>query len=35
VQIIGPQYGDLTCLKFAQRLEERYRAFVAPPGFDD
>lgn len=35
VQIIGPQYGDLTCLKFAQRLEERYRAFVAPPGFGD
>ena len=35
VQIIGPQYGDLTCLKFAQQLEERYRAFVAPPGFGD
>ncbi|MGH8220124.1 MAG: amidase [Steroidobacteraceae bacterium] len=35
VQIIGPEYGDLTCLNFAQRLEERYRAFVAPPGFDD
>jgi len=35
VQIIGPQYEDLTCLKFAQRLEERYRAFVAPPGFGD
>ena len=35
VQIIGPPYGDLTCLKFAQRLEERYRPFVAPPGLGD
>jgi amidase len=35
VQIIGPQYGDLTCLKLAQLLEERYRAFVPPPGFGD
>jgi amidase len=35
VQIIGPQFGDLTCLKFAQLLEERYRAFVPPPGFGD
>ncbi|HXS27679.1 MAG TPA: amidase [Steroidobacteraceae bacterium] len=35
VQIIGPQYGDLTCLKFAQLLEDHYRAFAAPPGFGD
>ncbi len=35
VQIIGPQFGDLTCLEFAQLLEERYRAFVPPPGFGD
>ncbi len=35
VQIIGPQFGDLTCLKFAQLLEDRYRAFVPPPGFAD
>jgi len=35
VQIIGPQYGDLTCLRFAQQLEERFRTFVAPPGFGD
>ncbi len=33
VQIIGPQFGDLTCLRFARLLEERYRAFVPPPGF--
>jgi len=35
VQIIGPQYEDLTCLRFARLLEERYRAFVPPPGFGD
>ena len=34
VQIIGPQYGDLTCLRFARLLEQQYRAFVPPPGFD-
>jgi amidase len=33
VQIIGPQYGDLTCLRFARLLEERYRTFVPPPAF--
>jgi amidase len=35
VQIIGPEFGDLTCLKFAQLLEEHYHAFVPPPGFED
>ncbi len=34
VQIIGPQYGDLTCLRFAKFLETRYRAFVPPPGYE-
>ncbi|MBI2993095.1 MAG: amidase [Gammaproteobacteria bacterium] len=33
VQIIGPQFGDLTCLRFARLLEENYQAFVPPPGF--
>jgi amidase len=33
VQIVGPQYGDLTCLKFAQLLEREYDAFQAPPNF--
>jgi amidase len=33
VQIIGPRHGDRTCLRFAQLLEERYRAFIPPPGF--
>jgi amidase len=32
VQIIGRQYGDLTCLRFAGLLEREYRAFVPPPG---
>ncbi len=35
VQIIGPQYGDLTCLHFAGLLERQYRAFVPPKGFGD
>lgn len=34
VQIIGPQYGDKTCLHFARLLEKEYQAFVAPPGYD-
>jgi len=34
VQIIGPQYGDLTCLRFAQLLEREYAGFVPPPGYE-
>ena len=34
VQIVGPQYGDLTCLAFAQLLEREYQGFVPPPGFE-
>ena len=33
VQIVGPQYGDLTCLAFARLLEREFQAFVAPPGY--
>ena len=33
VQIIGPQYGDRTCIDFARLLEQEYRGFVPPPGF--
>jgi amidase len=33
VQIIGPEYGDYECLRFAQLLEEHYRAFTPPPAF--
>lgn len=34
VQIIGPQYGDYTCIYFAQLLEKEFQAFVPPPGFE-
>ena len=33
VQIIGPQYGDLTCLAFARLLEREFQAFVPPSGY--
>ena len=33
VQIVGPQYGDRSCLAFAGLLERAYRGFVPPPGF--
>jgi amidase len=33
VQIVGPQYGDLTCLAFARELEREFQAFVPPPGY--
>ncbi len=33
VQIIGPQYGDKSCIAFAGLLERAYRGFVAPPNF--
>jgi amidase len=34
VQIVGPQYGDLATIAFAQLLEREYHAFVPPPGYD-
>ncbi len=34
VQIVGPQFGDLTCLAFARLLEREFQAFVPPPGYD-
>ncbi len=33
VQIIGPQYGDYTCIEFAKLLEREYRAFEPPPAY--
>jgi amidase len=33
VQIIGPQYGDLTCIEFAKLLEREYYRFAPPPGY--
>jgi amidase len=33
VQIVGPPYGDLTCLAFARLLEREFQPFVPPPAF--
>jgi amidase len=33
VQIVGPQYGDRSCIAFARLLEDAYRGFVPPPNF--
>lgn len=33
VQIIGPQYGDLTCIEFARLLEQEFYGFTPPAGF--
>ena len=34
IQIIGPQYGDYTCIAFAGLLEREFQGFVQPPGFE-
>jgi amidase len=34
VQILGPQYGDRTCIQFAKLLEAEYHRFVPPPGYE-
>lgn len=34
VQIVGPQYGDLTCIEFAKMIERDYHGFVPPKGFE-
>ncbi len=33
VQIVGPQFGDRTCIEFARLLEREYYGFVPPPGY--
>jgi amidase len=33
VQIVGPQFGDKSCIAFAGLLERAYRGFVPPPNF--
>jgi amidase len=33
VQIIGPQYGDRTCIQMARLLEREYQGFVPPPSY--
>jgi amidase len=34
VQIVGPQHGDLSTIRFAQLVEREYYAFVPPRGYD-
>jgi amidase len=34
VQIIGPQYGDRTCIDFARMLEGEFQGFVPPDGYE-
>jgi amidase len=34
IQIVGPQYGDRTCIAFAQLLEREFQAFTPPPGYE-
>ncbi len=34
VQVVGPQFADLTCIGFAGLLEREYFRFVPPPGYD-
>jgi len=33
VQIVGPQYGDFSTIRFAQLIEREYYAFVPPGGY--
>ncbi len=33
MQIIGPQYGDRTCIDFARLLESEFHGFVPPEGY--
>ena len=33
VQIVGPQYGDRTCIAFAKLLEEEFQAFEPPANY--
>ncbi|MDQ8731633.1 amidase [Bradyrhizobium sp. LHD-71] len=33
VQIVGPEYGDLTCIEVARQLEQGFQAFVPPKGW--
>jgi amidase len=33
VQVVGPQYGDYTTIRFAQLLEREYYAFAPPPAY--
>ncbi len=32
IQIVGPNFGDHTCIEFARLIEENFGGFVPPPG---
>jgi amidase len=34
VQIVGPAYGDNTCIAVAQRLEREFQGFIPPKGWE-
>jgi amidase len=34
VQIVGPEYGDYSCLEVARQLEREFQGFVAPKGWN-
>ena len=34
IQIVGPNYGDHTCIEFARLIEEHFGGFVPPPGYE-
>ena len=33
IQIVGPQYGDRTCIQMARLLEREYQRFMPPPAY--
>ncbi len=33
IQIVGPNFGDHTCIEFARLIEENFGGFVPPPGY--
>lgn len=35
VQIVGPQYQDMRCIRFAELLEQHYHRFQPPPAYQD
>jgi amidase len=34
VQIVGPEYGDNTCIVVAQRLEREFQGFIPAKGWE-
>ena len=34
ILIVGPQYGDYTCIHFANLLEKEFQGFIPPDGFE-